>query len=232
MEIEKELKKLASQKKAKILARFFKTGKGEYGEGDVFIGVTVPNQRLVAKKFVDADLSTIQKLLDSEVHEHRLTGLLILTYQYPKASEDVRREIIDFYLKNAKRVNNWDLVDLSAPKLLGQFISDNQKERKIIYKLVKSRNLWEQRIAMLSTFTLIRQNEFDDALKIAEELVDHDHDLIHKAVGWMLREIGKRDQEIEESFLKKHYKTMPRTMLRYAIERFDKSKKDFYMGRA
>lgn len=231
MEIENELNKLSDPKKAKILAGFFKTAKGEYGEGDVFIGVTVPNQRLVAKKYIDADLATIQKLLKSKIHEHRLTALLILTYQYPKASVFDRKRIIDFYLKNTKCINNWDLVDLSAPKLLGQYIFDNPDARKIIYKLVQSNNVWEKRIAVLSTFILIRNGEFEDTLKIAKNLLLDGHDLIHKAVGWMLREIGKRDQSVEEEFLKKHYKVMPRTMLRYAIERFDNTKKDFYMGR-
>lgn len=231
MEIEKELKKVADSKKAKILAGFFKTGKGQYGEGDIFIGVTVPNQRIVAKKYRDADLLTIQKLLKSEIHEHRLTGVLILTYQYLKASDNQKKEIVEFYLNHAKYVNNWDLVDLSAPKLLGQFVLENPSHKKIIYKLADSDDLWEKRIAMLATFTLIKSSDFDDALEIAKKLLLDSHDLIHKAVGWMLREIGKRDQKVEENFLERHFREMPRTMLRYAIERFDREKKDYYMSR-
>ena len=226
-----ELKKFENPAKAKILAKFFKTGEGEYGEGDVFIGVTVPDQRVVAKKYMNVNFSTLQKLLESKVHEYRLTALLILTYQYSKASELQRKKIVEFYLGNTVYVNNWDLVDLSAPKLLGQFILENPDQKKVIYKLANSKNLWERRIAILSTFTLIRNNKFKDALEISKKLVNDSHDLIHKAVGWMLREVGKQDQFLEEEFLREHYKKMPRTMLRYAIEKFDKKKKDFYMGR-
>lgn len=227
--VKKELQAFADPKQAKLLARFFKTGKGEYGEGDVFIGIKVPNQRKVAKNNKDLSLTEIEKLLSSDIHEHRLTALLILTYQFPKLNEDEQKKVVEFYLSHTKYINNWDLVDLSAPNIPGEYLFNNKDKRKILYRLAKSKNLWEKRIAMLSTFTFIREEEFEDALAIAELLVNDSHDLIHKAVGWMLRELGKKDQKIEEEFLRRHHKTMPRTMLRYAIERFDEKKRKFYM---
>jgi len=228
--IKEDLRKLANPSKAKILQRFFKTGKGEYGEGDVFLGVMVPEQRKVAKKYKDLSLGDIQKLLSSKVHEHRLTSLFILIDKYKKAEEAEKKKIFDFYLKNTKNVNNWDLIDLSAPKIVGHYLLD--KERDILYKLAKSPSLWERRIAILSTAEFIKNNEHKDTLAISKMLLNDVHDLIHKGVGWMLREVGKWvDQEIEEEFLKKHHKKMPRTMLRYAIEKFDEKKKRFYMGK-
>ena len=228
-QLKKDLQKLANSKKGKDLSRFFKTGKGEYGEGDMFLGISVPDQRKIAKKYSELQLNKIQEFLSSKIHEHRLTSLFILISKFEKGNNKLKKEIFDFYLKNTKNINNWDLVDLSAPKILGAYIIDHLKEKKILYKLAKSKNLWEKRIAMLSTFAFIKNNEFDDALKISKILLKDEHDLIHKAVGWMLREIGKKDQKTEEKFLKKHYKKMPRTMLRYAIEKFQKNKKEFYM---
>jgi len=228
-QLKKDLRKLANSKKGKDLSKFFKTGKGEYGEGDIFLGIAVPNQRKIAKKYATLSLGEIQDLLSSKIHEHRLTSLFILISKFENGNNKLKKEIFDFYLKNTKNINNWDLVDLSAPKILGAYMLDNPKEKKILYKLAKSKNLWEKRIAMLSTFAFIKNNEFDDALKISKILLKDEHDLIHKAVGWMLREIGKKDQKTEEKFLKKHYKKMPRTMLRYAIEKFQKNKKEFYM---
>lgn len=225
--LKQELKNLANPKQAEVLQRFFKTGKGEYGEGDVFLGIRVPVQRKVAKQFKDLELLEIGELLNSEIHEERLVSLLILIEQYQKADEKLKKKLYDFYLSNAKNINNWDLVDLSAPKIMGDYLLD--KSRVILYKLAKSENLWEKRIAILSTFTFIRNNEYEDTLKIAEILLSDKHDLIHKAAGWMLREVGKKDQMVEEVFLKKFCKIMPRTMLRYSIERFDKGKKEFYM---
>jgi len=225
----KELKKLANSKQAEILQRFFKTGKGEYGEGDIFLGVKVPIQRKVADKFQELSLKDIEKLLKSKIHEHRMTALLILIKQYKKADEREKKKIFNFYLKNTKNINNWDLVDISAPKIMGEYLLN--KPRNVLYKLAKSDNLWERRIAIISTFTFIRNNEFDDTLKIAKILLNDKHDLIHKAVGWMLREVGKRDQKIEEEFLKKHYSKMPRVMLRYAIERFEEKKRKFYLSK-
>ncbi len=228
-EIKKELEKCGNPEKKEILQRFFKTGKGEYGEGDVFLGATVPEQRSVAKKYAAASVSDIQQLLKSKIHEHRLTALLILVQNFEKGDEKVRKKIFDSYLKNTSRVNNWDLVDLSATKIVGAYLYD--KDRKLLYKLAKSNNLWEKRIAIIATFYFIKNDDFADTLKLSEIFLKEKHDLMHKAVGWMLRELGKRNQSVEEGFLKKHYKTMPRTMLRYAIERFDEKKKKFYMGK-
>jgi len=228
-QVKKALKDLAKPKKGKILSRFFKTGKGEYGYGDVFLGISVPNQRKVAGNFKELPLSQTAKLLKSRVHEHRLTALLILVGQFQKAEEKKKKQIFDLYLKNYKYINNWDLVDLSAPKIIGAYLLEKPEKRKVLYQLARSKNLWKKRIAMLSTYTFIKNNQFEDPLKIAGILLDDKHDLIHKAVGWMLREIGKINQKEEELFLKKHYKTMPRTMLRYAIERFEEKKRKLYL---
>ena len=237
LELKKEIKKRANPLKAKLLQRFFKTGKGQYGEGDIFLGLMVPVQREIVKKYQDLSLINIQKLLNSKIHEERLLALLILVLQFKKAdkkwfsfakaSEDKKR-IFNFYLKNTKNINNWDLVDLTAPNIVGQFLLD--KDKKILYKLAKSQDLWEKRIAIIATFTFIKNHQFKDTLKIAEILLNDKHDLIHKAVGWMLREVGKRDLVAEEEFLKKHYKKMPRTMLRYAIEKFLENKRRKYLN--
>jgi len=218
------LKKKSGKKRAEASAWFFKTGKGEYGEGDIFWGLTVPEQRTIAKQYSDASLTTIDKLMKSKVHEQRLTGLLILLQQYQKNPD---KKLVNFYLDRTKWVNNWDLVDLTAHKILGHHLID--KKRNILYKLAKSKVLWERRIAIISCFAFINQNDFRDAIKLAELLLHDDHDLMHKAVGWVLREIGKKDLAVEEKFLKKHYKTMPRTMLRYAIERFEEKKRQRYL---
>jgi len=232
VKVKQDLQIFADPEKAKILSRFFKTGKGEYGEGDVFIGIKVPEQRQVAKKYYkEISLKEVEKLLTSKTHEYRLTALLILTYKYPKLSQEEQKEIVDFYLSNKSYINNWDLIDLSAPKIIGKYLFDKPDERKILYKLAKSKSLWERRIAILTTYTFIREKQFDDTLAISEILLKDDHDLIHKGVGWMLRELGNIDQKTEEQFLKKHYKKMPRTMLRYAIEKFDEKKRKFYMAK-
>ncbi len=228
-DIKKELNRLANPEKAKIYQRFFKTGKGEYGEGDVFIGLTVPVQRKLAKKYANLSFSDIEELLSNKIHEYRLTGFIILVYKFEKADEKEKKDIVDFYLRNIKWANNWDLIDCVADKILGAYLVD--KDKKILYKFAKSESLWERRIAIISTFYFIKQNKFEDTLRITEILISDMHDLIHKAVGWMLREIGKRNQKAEEEFLLRHYKKMPRTMLRYAIERFDAEKKKFYMAR-
>lgn len=223
----KELKKEKDPEKAKGLSRFFKTGKGQYGEGDVFWGIKVPAQRRIIKEFKEASFDDIQILLDSKVHEQRLTGLLILVEKYKK-SED-KKAIYNFYLSNTRNINNWDLVDLTAPNIIGFYLLERKRERKILYSLVKSKNIWERRIAILSTFTFLRNKDYEDTLKISELLLKDEHDLIHKAVGWMLRETGKRDEKVEKDFLKKHYKTMPRTMLRYAIEKFPQKERERYL---
>lgn len=226
----KDLKKLKNSEKARLLTRFFKCGKGEYGEGDIFWGIMVPKQREVVKKYyAQADIKDIQKLIKSPIHEHRLVGLLMLVEKFAKADEKNKSEIYKFYLKNTKKVNNWDLVDLTAPKIVGAYLLN--RDRKILYELAKSKNLWEKRIAILATANFIDNNQFNDILKISKVLLNDKHDLIHKAIGWMLREVGKRDQKTEEKFLQKHYKIMPRTMLRYAIEKFPEGKRKMYLRR-
>jgi len=216
-QIKRELKNYAKPEKVAIASRYFKTGKGEYGEGDKFLGVVMPDQRKVAKKYRDLPFVEVQKLLESVYHEHRMTGFLILTYKFEKADEKLQREIYDFYFKNRKYSNNWDLVDVIVPKIMGAWLLD--KKRDVLYKLARSKSLWDRRIAMLSTFAFISNSDYEDALKIAEILVHDEHDLIHKAVGWALREIGKKDAEAERKFLRKYHKTMPRVMYRYAIEK-------------
>jgi len=225
--IKKELKSQASKKRAKLLQGFFKTGPGEYGEGDIFLGVTVPQTRKIAKKYGNLGFSDTKKLLKSKIHEERLAALLILVDNFKKGSGGKREQIYKFYLDSTKYINNWDLVDLTAHKIVGEYLQ--KREKKILERLSKSKNLWERRISIISTAAFIGRGEFRDALEISSFLLNDKHDLIHKAVGWMLREIGKRDLEAEEKFLKKHYKKMPRTMLRYAIEKFPKSKRKAYL---
>lgn len=227
--LRKEFAKLADKKYAENLQRFFKTFKGQYGEGDIFLGIKVPAQRIMAKKYESLDFKDLERLLESKIHEHRLTALLILIRQYEKAAFSGKKKIAEFYLKNTENINNWDLVDLSCVNILGDYLLD--KPRKILYKLAKSKNLWEKRISIISTLAFIKNKDFGDALKIAEILMNHRHDLIHKAAGWMLREIGKRDLKILENFLLKHCKIMPRVMLRYAIEKLDDKKRKNYLNR-
>jgi 3-methyladenine DNA glycosylase AlkD len=237
MTVSSDLGKIADPERARVLSGFFKTGKGEYGEGDVFLGVTVPEIRKIAKRHAGIRHEGIRELLSSEIHEERLAGLLILVDKfgdkYRKARKNgdggKQKRIFDFYLANAKKINNWDLVDLSAPQIVGGYLLERKGERSILRRLARSENVWERRIAVMATLQFIRSRQFDDTLEIAEMLLGDRHDLIHKAVGWMLREIGKRDQAAEEKFLKKHFRTMPRTMLRYAIEKFDAKKRRFYM---
>ena len=220
-QIKQQLNKYIDDEKAAYLPRFFQAFEGGYGEGDRFIGVAVPHQRKVAKKHYKViDIKDIERLLNEPIHEYRLTALLMLVYKFEKAKDERDREVIvDTYLNNIGSINNWDLVDSSAPNILGGFLID--KDKSILYDMARTPDLWKQRIAMLSTFYFIKQGKFDDTLKIAEILLDHEHDLIHKAVGWMLREIGNKDFNVEYSFLKDNYKIMPRTMLRYAIEKFE-----------
>ena len=226
-QIKRDLLQLGDPNRAKKLSGFFKTGKGQYGEGDLFLGIPVPEQRKVAKKYVDLSLNDLQELLNSKIHEHRFTALVILISKYRKAEKSGKEEVFSFYLKNTENINNWDLVDLSAPKIVGEYLVN--KDKSILYKLAKSNSLWERRISILSTFKFIDTNDFEDALNISELLLHDNHDLIHKAVGWALREIGKRDQNVEERFLTKYCVQMPRTMLRYAIEKFDEEKRKFYL---
>jgi len=229
-EIKESLQKLADKNTAEVLQRFFKTGAGEYGEGDVFIGIKVPPLRKLAAEFQDTPLKSVRRLLKSDIHEERTLALMILVRQFARADENVRERIYDFYVAHTSFINNWDLVDGSAPYIVGPFLW--KRDRSPLYVLAKSTSLWERRIAILSTFYFIRQNDFVDALKISELLLADEHDLIHKAVGWMLREIGKRDRAVEESFLKTRCRTMPRTMLRYAIERFpEPHRRRYLLGR-
>ena len=217
---------LKNPEKIPIYQNFFKTGKGQYGEGDIFYGITVPQSRTVVAKYKDLPLKDIEELLGSKIHEERLIAILLLVHNYEKHPEK-RQEIYDFYLDNTKKINNWDLVDLSAHKIVGRHIE--KTDRKILSSLAHSQNLWEKRISIISTAYFIRNNDFTDTIKISEILLKDDHDLIHKAVGWMLREVGKKELSVLENFLKQHYKKMPRTMLRYAIERFPEEKRKKYL---
>ncbi len=221
-----ELKKHANPTKAKILQRFFKTGKGEYAEGDLFLGITVPESRAIAKKFSSLSRTDIESLLRSKIHEERLVAILILVHIF-KTQKEKQEEIVNFYLKNTKNINNWDLVDLSADKILSPYLE--HRERDILYTLAQSQNIWERRIAIISTFHFIRQNKFIDTLAISRILLKDNHDLIHKAIGWMLREVGKRNQNTLENFLKQHYQSIPRTTLRYAIEHFPEQERQSYL---
>ncbi len=226
-QLKKELLDSANPEQAKILQRFFKTGGGEYGEGDIFLGVKVPIQRKIAKKYLGLGLYKLKELIESKIHEHRLISLIILNEKYKKSNEEEKGNLFNFYLENIKQINNWDLVDISAPNIIGDFLLDKKKD--ILYKLIESNNIWERRIAIISTFAFIKKNRFEDTLVISERLLVDGHDLIHKAVGWMLREVGKKDEEVLEDFLKEHYKNMPRTMLRYSIEKFPEEKRKEYL---
>lgn len=225
--LKKDLADFQNSDKAKILERFFKTGKGQYGEGDRFLGVTVPRQRQIAKKYRNLRLIDLEKLLSSNFHEYRLTALIILCLKFKKAGTIEKKLIFDLYLRNLKHINNWDLVDLSAPNILGEYLFE--KEKSVLYKLALSRDIWQRRISILSTFFFIKKESFSDSLNISGILINDTHDLIHKAVGWMLREVGKRDLKKEEEFLEQYVSIMPRTMLRYAIEKFSETKREHYL---
>jgi 3-methyladenine DNA glycosylase AlkD len=227
--IRQELEQYIDPVKREYLPRFFKTGKGGYGEGDRFLGVVVPNTRLVAKRHKDDPLEVVAELLQSPWHECRLCALLMLVERFKKRNEAERRQIVDLYLAHTASINNWDLVDLSAPGLIGVYLAD--KPRALLYRLVESPLLWEQRIAIVSTYTLIKRGDYLDTIALAERLLSHRHDLMHKSVGWMLREVGKRDKELLLQFLEKHSTEMPRTMLRYAIEKFPEEERQWWLRR-
>ncbi|WP_101689543.1 DNA alkylation repair protein [Dysgonomonas massiliensis] len=226
-DIQLELTEYSTPQKKEFLPYFFKTGEGQYGEGDKFLGVVVPDTRKVAKKYKELPFSEIENLLNNEYHECRLCALLILVERFKKASEEDRKKIFEFYLAHTNRINNWDLVDLSAKDIVGEYLID--KDRSVLYDLVKSQLLWEQRIAIVSTYAFIRRGDLYDTFLLSEKLLDHKHDLMHKAAGWMLREMGKKDLNMLRAFLDNHHKQMPRTMLRYSIEKLDKSERAHYM---
>jgi len=241
-QIRRDIQKAGDKKKAVFLGRFFKTGKGEYAEGDVFLGLTVPKSRVIVKKYQDLPLDACIELLHSPIHEERLIALLIMVSQFVKGNAEMRKNIYDAYLDNTKYINNWDLVDLSADKIVGEYLFDlpadkagiasSQAPRNdVLVKLARSENLWEKRISIIATYAFIRKGEYQDTFAIADILLEDKHDLIHKAVGWMLREVGKRiSEDVEEEFLKTRYKRMSRTMLRYAIERFTDAKRKKYLA--
>jgi 3-methyladenine DNA glycosylase AlkD len=224
-----ELKSFAKKEKAATLSRFFKTGKGEYGEGDLFLGITVPDQRRLAKKYAaSASKATITSLLNSPIHEHRLTGVLMLCIKFnTKRKNHEEKQWLDLYLKKINRINNWDLVDSSAHIILGQWLED--KERNILYMYATDDSLWKNRIAVITTLHFIKNNDINDLLKISKIMLSHHHDLIHKATGWMLREAWKRKPIEIENFIAENASNMPRTMLRYAIEKMNPKKRIAFM---
>lgn len=228
-EIQSRLRSLASPETARIQRGFFKTGPGQYGEGDVFLGITVPLIRAVAKEFPSVDLDVTVDLLHSPLHEERLLALLFLMRHFTTGNTHERQSAYHAYLANTAWINNWDLVDISAPHVIGDYLAN--QDRAPLYRLVRSPGLWERRIAMVATLHFIRRNDFDDTLQLAEHLLQDRQDLIHKATGWMLREVGKRDQARLENFLDQHGTSMPRTMLRYAIERFPETLRQAYLKR-
>jgi 3-methyladenine DNA glycosylase AlkD len=235
LRLQAETKQLSDPQKAKFLAGFFKTGKGQYGEGDIFYGITVPVSRKISRKYTGISLAEIDSLLQSKVHEERLIALLILVAKFKNANESEKKQIYEFYLAHTAFINNWDLVDLTAPRIVGAYLyaqNGGQRAENVLKQLAHSESLWDKRIAMIATLAFIVKGKAEPCLTIADILLHDKHDLLQKAVGWMLREVGKRvSLEAEEEFLKSRYKTMPRTALRYAIERFDeRHRKDYLLG--
>jgi len=228
--IKKELLEKSRPEKAEILQRFFKTGEGQYGEGDIFIGVTMPEIREIVKRNLDVGLSEVNELLDSGIHEERMAGLLILVYKFNRGEEDERNEIYNFYLGNTLAINNWDLVDVTCSQIVGGHLVS--RKRDILYRLSKSENMWERRIAIVTCLAFVKRGELDDALALSEILLGDEHDLMHKAVGWVLREVGKKDGERLREFLRKHYGELSRTTLRYSIERFPQEERKGWLAGA
>ena len=226
-DVRARLRAVATPERAAGAQRFFKTGKGEYGEGDRFLGVTVPDLRRIARECQELPLREVRRLLTSEWHEERLLALLILMRQFERGDQHAKDTIYDAYLRSTRHINNWDLVDCSAPGIVGSYLAG--RNRAPLRQLAKSSSLWERRMAIIATFHFIREGEFDETLRIAEMLLGDRHDLIHKAVGWMLREVGSRDLAVEERFLDQHAAAMPRTMLRYAIEKFPEPLRKRYL---
>lgn len=236
----RDLKEVSSRERATHSSRFFKTGKGEYGEGDLFVGIRTPDIRRISKAYLkDLNLTDLDFFIHNKIHEYRFFALISLTYMYEqtkKIKDDVKKEkkreqIFKYYLENKKYINNWDLVDVSAPKIVGEFLKEkNDKEREVLYELVNSDNLWDQRIAIVATYTLIKDRQFKEILDFSRLLINHEHDLIHKALGWMLREVGKKDEVMLKEFLDKYANKMPRTMLRYSIERLEEKERKAYLN--
>lgn len=224
-----ELHSVANPEKARFLERFFKTGPGQYAEGDIFLGLVVPLTRSIAKANKQTPLDELARLIQSEYHEARLCALLIAVEQFKKATPEHRKALFDFYLAHTPRINNWDLVDVTCPHLIGAYLLD--KDRSPLYHLAESDLLWDQRIAMVSTVTFIRRHEYEDTLALAEHFLSHRHDLMHKAVGWMLREVGKKDRDTLTAFLEEHARRMPRTALRYAIEHYPEPQRKAFLKR-
>jgi 3-methyladenine DNA glycosylase AlkD len=226
--LKQSLLQLENPDRAVFATRYFKTGKGEYGEGDIFIGLSNPQvQALVKKYWKSTDMADVQELINDKIHELRFAGLLVLVAKFPKSSSFQQQEIADFYIKNVQQINNWDLVDCSSYKILGKFLLN--KNRQILYDLANSGHLWSERIAVVSCLEFIRNGQFSDIFNLSEKFLSHKHDLMHKACGWMLREVGKRDELALEEFLDEHLENMPRTMLRYAIERMEEGKRLRYL---
>ncbi len=228
-EIFNDLQQVSSAKKASFLARYFQTGPGEYGEGDRFMGVTVPLQRTIAKKhWSDTSFDDLHRLLRSEWHEVRVTALMILHEMFRHAEvESAQEEVVDFYLKHLDRVNNWDLVDISAAGILGEWLVD--KDHDVLYELAKSGHLWSERVSIVATFAFVKRKQYGDSLRLAEHFLTHKHDLMHKAVGWVLRDVGDKDRDVLRGFLNEHAHHMPRTTLRYCLEHFDAVERKEYM---
>jgi len=223
-----DLKKGGTPYRAKICRRFFKTGKGEYGEGDIFLGLTVPEQRGIAKNYQNLPLADLLKLLHSKIHEERFISLVLMVGLYKKGDDELKKQIYDAYLANSKWINNWDLVDTSTPQIVGDYLY-NFGDVRVLDKLAQSNLLWDRRIAVLATFPFLKNRDFKPSLRIAKALLNDKHDLIHKAIGWMLREVGKKDLNVLKEFLNKHASQMPRTALRYAIEKLPRGERDGYL---
>ncbi len=226
-DVKAQMQELSNPKIAEHSLRFFKTGPGEYGEGDLFLGIRVPVTKKVARKFKELPVDEVLKLLKSKYHEERLLALIMLVNRFKKETDKEQKKIYEAYLSHTEYINNWDLVDGSAHQIVGGYLFE--RDRKPLYQLAKSKSLWERRISMIATYTFIKRDDFEDTLKLSAILLTDEEDLMHKAVGWMLREVGKKDIEVEERFLRKHYKRMPRTMLRYAIEKFEERKRQRYL---
>ncbi|MCH8956831.1 DNA alkylation repair protein [candidate division KSB1 bacterium] len=226
-DVKAHMQELSNPKIAEHSLRFFKTGPGEYGEGDLFLGIRVPVTKKVARKFKELPVDEVLKLLKSKYHEERLLALIMLVNRFKKETDKEQKKIYEAYLSHTEYINNWDLVDGSAHQIVGGYLFE--RDRKPLYQLAKSKSLWERRISMIATYTFIKRDDFEDTLNLSAILLTDEEDLMHKAVGWMLREVGKKDLEVEEKFLRKHYKKMPRTMLRYAIEKFEERRRKGYL---